>query len=460
MNKIKLIDSHAHLNFPELKGDLDNLFKRSSEAGVEKVICVGTTVEDSREALELAKKYPFIYASSGVHPHEASSITDETYREIKKLAAHKKVIAIGEVGLDYHYEHSPKETQKETFASFINLAREVNLPLSVHTREAEEDTINILKQNNASDVGGVIHCFSGSLEMANKCMDMGFYISIPGIVTFKNAKNIHQVVKEIPMERMLIETDSPYLAPVPFRGKTNEPAYVKYVAEKIAELKGLSFEDISRMTYLNSLSLFGLGANELAPEISYKIRDSLYLNITNRCTNRCTFCAKNVDYTVKGHYLKISHEPTAEEIIKSIGDSSQYKEIVFCGYGEPLLRLDIIKEVSKWLKERNVTVRINTDGLANRIYKRNILPELSGLIDSISVSLNADCSDHYNKICCPPFSDAYNEVKKFIFEAKNYIPQVTASVVGFPDLNIEKCRKIAESELGVEFRLRTFNDVG
>ncbi len=460
MNKIKLIDSHAHLNFPELKSDLENVLQRASEGGVEKIICVGTTVEDSKDALELADKYPFIFASSGVHPHEASSITNKTYRELKKLASHKKVVAVGEVGLDYHYKHSPIEKQKETFASFIDLAREVNLPLIVHTREAEEDTMEILRNRNASDAGGVIHCFSGSLEMAHKCMDMGFYISIPGIVTFKNAKNIHAVVKEIPIEKMLIETDSPYLAPVPFRGKTNEPAYVKHVAEKIAEIKNLSLEDVARITCLNSLSLFGLEGNAAAPEISYRIRDSLYLNITNRCTNSCTFCAKNVDYTVKGHYLKIPDEPTAEEIIDSIGDVHQYKEVVFCGYGEPLLRLDIIKEVGGWLKERGVNVRINTDGLANRVYKRNILPELSGIIDSISVSLNADSAERYNKICRPPFPDAYREVKKFLYEAKTYIPHVTASVVGLPNLDVEKCRKVAESELGVEFRLRTFNDVG
>jgi len=460
MNKIKLIDSHAHLNFPDLKDDIDNVLKRASEAGVDKIICVGTTLEDSREALELANKYPFIYASSGVHPHEASSVTDQTLSELKELASDKKVIAIGEVGLDYYYENSPKEAQRLAFSSFINLARDVKLPLIVHTRDAEEDTVNILKKNSASDMGGVIHCFSGSPEIAHECIKMGFYISIPGIVTFKNAKNIHAVVKEIPAEKMLIETDSPYLAPVPFRGKRNEPAYVKQVAEKIAEIKGLSLDDIARITYLNSSQLFGLGADMEDSKISYRIRDSLYLNITNRCTNHCTFCAKNVDYTVKGHYLKIPDEPSAAEIINSIGDVSGYAEIVFCGYGEPLLRLDIIKEVGKWLKARGAKVRINTDGLANRVYKRNILPELSGIIDQISVSLNADNAAQYNRMCRPPFPDAYTEVKNFISEAKEYIPHVTASVVGLPNIDVERCRKIAEAELGVEFRLRSYNEVG
>ena len=460
MNNIKLIDSHAHLDFPDYADDLDDVLQRAQDAGLGKIISVGTTVTGSASCLALAKKYPFIYSTAGVHPHDAKDVTPECYKKIEELAKDKRVVAIGEVGLDYHYEHSPRKTQKEVFRRFIQLAKKTGLPLVIHTREAEEDTLQILEEEKASEVGGVIHCFSESVELAKRCLAMGFHISIPGIVTFKKASNVHEVVKMLPIEKMLIETDSPFLAPIPYRGKRNEPAYVKIVAEKIAELKGLSFDDVARITTLNTERLFAIGDAKQEVEIAYQIRDSLYLNITNRCTNSCPFCAKNREYVVKGHYLELPREPSTEEIIAAIGDPSPYDEVVFCGFGEPLTRLDTVKAVAKWLKERDTKVRINTDGLANMIHKRNVLPELKGLIDNISVSLNAESTELYNKVCRPPFDGAYEGVKAFIVEAKKYIPHVTASIVGLPSVDAEKCREIVEEELGVEFRLRPYNEVG
>jgi len=458
-NKVSFIDSHAHLDFTDYGSDLDIILERADRSGVSKIITVGTTLMGSKSSLGLANKYPFIFATAGVHPHEAGDVTEETYNGIKELLPSEKVVAVGEVGLDYHYEYSPRDVQKEVFRRFIAMAREAHLPLVVHTREAESDTMEILRSEKAKETGGVIHCFSGTPEMAMDCIKLGFYISIPGIVTFKKATNIHEVVRKVPIEKMLIETDSPYLAPVPYRGKRNEPSYVVKVAEKIAELKGLSVEDVARITTMNSEKLFRIGALEKA-EIAYKIRDSLYLNITNRCTNECPFCPKNRDFVVKGHYLEIERDPDFTEIVSAIGDPSPYKEIVFCGFGEPLLRLDAVKEVASWLKGKGAKVRINTDGLANVIYKRNILPELEGLVDAISVSLNADTPELYNKVCHPPFEGAYDAVKDFIKEAARFIPNVTASVVGIPNLDIEKCRKIAEEELGAHFRLRPLNEVG
>lgn len=456
----KFIDSHAHLDFPEYADELDAVIERARLAGVSKMLTVGTTLEGSLSSLEIAKKFPFIYSTAGVHPHEATSVKEGTLSEIHKIATHAKVVAIGEVGLDYHYEHSPRDIQKKVFSDFIAMAKDCNLPLIIHTREAEADTIDILTSQRAGDAGGVIHCFSGSLDMAKRCTDMGFYISIPGIVTFNKATNVHDVVRNIPIDRMLIETDSPFLAPVPFRGKRNEPSYVVKVAEKVAELKGLSLEDVARITTLNAEKLFNLGDSIEKGEIAYQIRDSLYLNVTNRCTNSCPFCAKNSDLTVKGHYLGIDSDPTATELIDAIGDPSPYEEVVFCGFGEPLIRLDTVIEVARWLKEKGAKVRINTDGLANMVHKRNILPELEDIVDAISVSLNADTAKLYEKVCRPPFGGAYEGVKKFIVEAKKHIPDVTASVVGLPNIDVEKCRKIVEGELGVKFRLRPYNEVG
>ncbi|MDH3975884.1 MAG: YchF/TatD family DNA exonuclease [Deltaproteobacteria bacterium] len=457
--KITFIDSHAHLDFPDYGPDLDSVIERANAAGVARIITVGTSLAGSRSSLELARKYPFIYATAGVHPHEAGEVRKETCDGIKALLQNENVLAVGEVGLDYHYDHSSREVQREVFRRFIALSREAHLPLVIHTREAERDTLEILRSEKAGEEGGVIHCFSGTPEMAVDCIKLGFYISIPGIVTFRKATNIHEVVRKIPIEKMLIETDSPYLAPVPYRGKRNEPSYVVKVAEKIAELKGLSLEDVARITTMNTEKLFRIGNLEKA-KIAYRIRDSLYLNITSRCTNACPFCPKNRDFVVKGHYLELERDPDFAEIISAIDDPSPYEEVVFCGFGEPLLRLDVIKEVAAWLKEKGAKVRINTDGLANAVYKRNILPELDGLIDALSVSLNADTPELYDKICRPPFTGAYEAVKDFIKEAGKHIPHVTASVVGIPNLDIEKCRKIAEEELGAAFRLRPLNEVG
>jgi TatD DNase family protein len=259
---------------------------------------------------------------------------------------------------------------------------------------------------------------------------------------------------------MLVETDCPYLSPQGWRGKRCEPAYVRSTAEKLAEIKSLTIEDVARITSLNAWRLFGIGKVDQSTRIAYVIRNSLYLNITNRCTNSCTFCAKFSDFTVKGHQLCLEREPSVEEVMNAIGDPSPYDEVVFCGYGEPLLRLDLVKEVAGAMKKSGVTVRINTDGQANLVHNRNILPELAGLVDSISVSLNAPDAETYHKICCSEFGEqGYAALKEFLVEARKHIPSVTATAVTLPGIDIEACHKVAE-ELQVEFRERIYNEVG
>jgi TatD DNase family protein len=268
------------------------------------------------------------------------------------------------------------------------------------------------------------------------------------------------VVRAIPVDQMLVETDCPYLAPQAYRGRRNEPAFVRHTAEAIAAIKGLSVEDVARITTLNAFNLFGIGEVDMTSKIAYRIRDSLYLNITNRCTNACIFCAKFKDFTVKGHHLRLEHEPTAGQVLAAIGDPTRYLEVVFCGYGEPLIRLDLIKEVAAWLKKKGVRVRINTDGQANLVHGRDILPELTGLIDVVSVSLNAPDAETYQRLCRSKFGEqGYEAVKDFLAAAKQHIPSVTATAVGLPGIDLEACRQVAMN-LGVEFREREYNEVG
>jgi TatD DNase family protein len=253
-----LFDTHVHLNAEQFNEDLEEVISRAKEAGVGKMVVVGFDRPTIERAMELVEHYDFLYASIGWHPVDAIDMTDEDLVWIEELSSHPKVVALGEMGLDYHWDKSPKEIQKEVFRKQIQLAKKVKLPIVIHNRDATQDIVDILREEGAEEVGGIMHCFSGSPEIAQECVEMNFYISLGGPVTFKNAKKPKEVAKEIPLERLLIETDCPYLAPHPNRGKRNEPAYVKLVAEQIAELKGISLEEIEAVTTANANKLFNI----------------------------------------------------------------------------------------------------------------------------------------------------------------------------------------------------------
>ncbi|HKJ05093.1 MAG TPA: TatD family hydrolase [Geopsychrobacteraceae bacterium] len=456
----KLIDTHAHLDGSQFNQDREETIARAHESGISKILTVGCDLESSQSSIDLAAKHKDIYAAVGIHPHDSAKCNETAIDRLREMQKQPKVVAIGEIGLDFFRNLAPRDKQREAFRRQIRLAKEVGKPIIVHDRDAHDEVLQMLREENAASVGGVLHCFSGDLKMARACIELGFYLSFPGTITYPKNEEVRDIVRAISIDRMLVETDCPYLSPQKFRGKRNEPAYVRYTAEKIAEVKSLSIEDVARVTSRNAFDLFGIGDVNQSTQIAYKIRDSLYLNITNRCTNTCIFCAKFDDFVVKGHELKLDHEPDIEELKSAIGDPGQYVEVVFCGYGEPLLKLDLVIELSRWLKKQGVKVRINTDGQANMVYGRNILPELTGLVDAISVSLNAPDRESYQKLCQSKFVDGgYQAVKEFLVLAKDCIPEVVASAVTYPGVDIDACRRVA-SELGVEFRVREYQEVG
>jgi TatD DNase family protein len=459
--KTSLVDSHAHLDSKPFANDLETVIERARENGVHHILTVGCDLESSRASVDLALRYQNVYASVGIHPHDASTVNQAVIDELARMIeAVDKVVAVGETGLDFYRDRSPRAQQEAAFRSHIQLARETGKPLIIHDRDAHEDVVRIMQEENAGAAGGVLHCFSGGLDMARKCVAMGFYISFAGPLTYPKNDALRSIARALPIDVMLVETDCPYLAPQNWRGKRCEPAYVRSTAEQLAEVKGLTLEDVARITSLNAWRLFGIGDVDQSTRIAYVIRNSLYLNITNRCTNSCTFCAKFRDFTVKGHQLCLEREPSVDEVLAAIGEPSSYDEVVFCGYGEPLLRLDLVKQVARYLKQRKITVRINTDGQANLVHGRNILPELAGLVDSISVSLNAPDASTYQKICRSEFGEqGYAALKEFLVEAKKHIPSVTATAVTLPGIDIEACRRVA-GELQVEFRERIYNEVG
>jgi TatD DNase family protein len=253
-----LTDTHTHMDASAFDEDRKEAMQRALDQGVTRIVNIGFNRETIPTTMKLVEDYDFIYAAIGWHPQDAKDMQEGDLAWIEQLCAHEKVVAIGEIGLDYYWDTSPKDIQHRVFREQIQLARKIKLPIVIHNREAHQDILRILKEERAVEVGGIMHCFSGSWETAKQCLDMNFYISFGGPVTFKNAKQPKEVLAQVPLDRLLLETDAPYLTPHPFRGKRNETAYVRLVAETAAEIHGLSIEEIAEITTNNAIRLLGL----------------------------------------------------------------------------------------------------------------------------------------------------------------------------------------------------------
>jgi TatD DNase family protein len=258
-----LIDSHAHLEMKEFDSDREEVIKRAGNEGVDFIVTVGTNLKLSQKAVALAGQYENIYATVGVHPHDVAHTDENTWGSLTELvhANREIIVAYGEIGLDFFRNISPEEKQIEAFGRQLELARELNLPVIIHDRDAHEQTLKIVKASGVRR--GVFHCFSGDYEMAGKCIDLGFYISIPGVVTFDKAKTIQDVVRRLPLSSMLLETDAPYLTPVPHRGKRNEPSFIVNTAKKVAEIKNIPWEEVAQATASNTMNLFGIKTSRI-----------------------------------------------------------------------------------------------------------------------------------------------------------------------------------------------------
>ena len=450
------IDTHAHLFYPNFENDVDEVINRAKESGIDYIIVPSTDLENAVKAIELAEKYDFIYAAVGIHPHDTANWDDSFVKEIEKLSGHRKVVAVGEIGLDYYYDYSPREKQIRAFKAQIDLALKINKPVIIHNREADTDLMDIIRSYGNSGLKAQFHCFSGTLEDAKELVRMNHFVSFTGNITFKKSDNLRNILANLSMESIMLETDSPFMTPVPKRGKRNEPSYVNLIAEKMAEVHHLTVEDIGRVTSYNVFRMFGIGAK---PEtaFTYKIGNSLYINITNRCNANCIFCDRDKDAVLSGYNLKMSHsqEPPAEVYNKEIGDPKKYKEIVFCGYGEPTVRWEVVKEVAAYVKNNGGETRLLTNGHGNIINKRDILPELKGLIDTVAVSFNSADREQYAELMGldPGYFD---EMVSFSRGAKKYAEKVVMSIISMNEVDIEKARKFVEDEIGVEFRVRQY----
>lgn len=452
-----MIDTHCHLEMPHFDEDRESVILRAVNSGVRRMLTVGTDLDLSKKALQIADANSSVYCSIGIHPHDSSIATDESLEEIRHLASHPKVLAIGEIGLDFFKNYSPHEAQKKAFKEQLSLALQLDLPIIIHDREAHSEIFELLEDFNGAPYNGVFHCFSGDVQFARRVLDLGFHLSFTGTITFMKEKKSHEVLKFAPQDRIMIETDCPFLTPVPYRGKKrNEPAFVALVAEKLAEIWKMNVQTVERVTTDNAYRLFGFETAGATLKIAYRYRDSLYLNITNRCSNACSFCAKWQDYTLGPNFLRLESEPDLEEILKSAQDVTKYPEVVFCGYGEPTERLEVMLKTARALRERGAKkLRLNTNGQGDLINKRAIAPLLEKVFDAVSVSLNAQDAAAYQDICESRYGyDSYESIKRFIVEVKKFVPEVTATVVNVPGVDVDACRRIAKEELDVEFKVR------
>ncbi len=450
------VDTHAHLFYPNFFKETDNVIQRALEAGVDYILVPATDLASSVKVVEMTEKYNCIYGAVGIHPHDSKEWDNSLLKDIEELAKNPKIVAIGEIGLDYYYDFSPKEKQIEAFKAQIELAISLNIPVIVHNREADDDILRIAREYGNTGLRAQYHCYNGSLEHARELIEMHHFISFTGNITFKKADTLRNIAGKIHLNKLLLETDSPFMTPVPLRGKRNEPANIPIIAEKLAEVHHVSVEDIARATSYNAFKLFGIGSK---PGISYtyQIGNGLYINLTNRCSADCIFCNRSTDAVVKGYNLKMSHseEPQVSVYLEEIGDPKRYSEIVFCGYGEPTIRWDEVKEIAKYVKDNGGKTRLNTNGHGNVINKRDITKEFKGLIDSVSISLNSHDPDEYAKLMQVKPA-MHNEMIIFAKKAKEAIGNVTMTIVGMSEIDEEKAKKFVTENIGAEFRTRDF----
>jgi TatD DNase family protein len=450
------VDTHAHLFYENFKDDLDEVIQRAKDNSISYIVIPATDIQTAKTAINLSEKYDFIFASVGVHPHETKDWNKKFLEEIKSLSSHQKVVAIGEIGLDYYYDFSPKEKQIEAFRDQIELAIEIDKPVIVHNRDSDNDMMEIISSYCSTGLKAQFHCFNASLEDAIEYIKMNHFISFTGNITYKKSEELRRILKAIDVNHLLLETDSPFMSPVPYRGKRNEPSYIQNTVKLIAEVKNLSVNDVGRITSLNVFRMFGIGKKP-DTNFTYQLGNSLYINVTNRCNADCLFCRRKTDPFISGYNLgmKKSEEPDAEVYIKEIGDPKKYDEIVFCGYGEPTIRWEVVKTIAKFVKDNGGKTRLNTNGHGNIINHKDITSEMKGLIDTVSISLNSTDAKQYAELMQIDQEYFYAMID-FAKKSVQNVDKVVLSVVDLDEVEIEKARNLVEEEIKAEFRVRHY----
>lgn len=451
------LDTHLHLEDEAFDPDREAVLERALASGVGTLINAGSTPRDNRAAGELCRTIPRLFRTVGFHPHEFPGLPGEEWRSLPAELSAEKVVGVGETGLDYHlfkdFPPPDRKAQEEGFRRQLRLARIFELPLVLHVREAFSDALRILGEEGPFPNGGVMHCYAGGAEYLDAVLGLGLHLGVGGTATYPKAAAVHAAVREAPLERLILETDAPYLPPQPHRGKRNEPAWLVQAGEAAARIRGISTEALAAQTTENALRLFKLREGNPGVMV-YDLSGHLYVNLTNRCSADCVFCPRRVNRRVQQYELTLQREPLAAELITAIGNPARYAEIVFCGFGEPTLRLPTLLSVARAVKAQGGRVRVNTNGMADLLYGEDILPQCRGLVDEWSVSLNsADRDQHHRLVRSAAGPGAHDAVIDFIRRAVRQGFMTVVTCVELPEVDARAVADVARA-LGARFRGR------
>jgi len=455
-----LVDSHVHLNMREFADDVDEVLSRARAAGVGEMLQVCYDARSIDDTIALTGRYPEIYGAAGIHPHDAKSWNDGVEKKLEAALGAKKIIAAGEMGLDYYRDLSPRETQRDVFRRQIGIARSFKKPIIIHSREAFPDVIAILREEGASAVGGIFHAFPGGVDEAMRVLELGFLIGIGGTLTYKNSK-LPEVAARLPSSSFVLETDCPYLPPEPHRGKRNEPAYVAIVRDRLAAIRGVEPADIERAAEVNYRRLLH-GDRRFPAAVAYALKGSIYINVTRACTNNCVFCLRRWrDNFFYGYNLNLVADPTVPEMIEAataLAKAGRYKEIVFCGYGEPTCRVADVLKAAEALRKLALPLRLDTNGHGNMINGRDVVSELARVFDGVSISLNAHDRQSYVRLCRPDAGEkAFDAVMDFIRRAAASRMECTVTVLDRCGVDVEASRALVAQIPRARFSVRRYH---
>lgn len=419
-----MIDSHCHVNLRHFDDDRETAIANAVSDGVVAFMNIGYDRDTIRETLDLVERHPFMFAAVGVHPHDAASLDDGLEAEVRQALDHPRVVAVGEIGLDFYRDLSPRDLQTDAFRRMIRLARERNKPIVIHCRDAFEEVIETLK-SEGDGYHGIFHAFSGTEADANRVFELGFHVGIGGVVTYRNA-HLAETVMALPLERIVLETDSPYLTPHPWRGKRNEPAFVAHVARMVAKIKQLPLADVAKATSENYLAAMGLESSAL-PRPVYRIGSSAYIQAA-------------------------SAEPADLDAVPAEG----VEEAVFTGLVDPLNAIEHTLHLAGHARERGWRVRVNTDGLASHAAGRDVAPELADAVDEVVVTLFGPTLDLHNRLAYPPVDAAqWDAMQSFIRTVSAAGIDAICEFIATPGFDPEPCRVFAHN-LGATYDIRMY----
>ncbi len=460
---MELFDTHVHLEDEAFAPDRDQVLARARAAGVSLLVNAGSTPAANRAAAGLAAVVPELYRACGLHPHEFPGRPLAETEQLRDELAQDKVVAVGELGLDYHlfpeFPAPDPAAQQAALRAQLRLARVFELPVILHVREAWDDALALLRAEGPFPAGGVMHCYSGGAARLPAVLELGLHLGLGATVTYPKAAEARAAARLAPADRLLLETDAPYLPPQDRRGRRNEPAWISETAAAVAAERGLPTAELAALAAANGRRLFRLEAGDPGALV-YEIRGHLYVNLTNRCSADCAFCPRRRDRRLHGIDLTLRREPSAAEVLSAIGDPKAYAEIVFCGFGEPVLRLPALTAVGREVRARGGRVRVNTNGQADLIFGRDILPECRDAVDEWSVSVNTVDPEQYQRLVRPAVGpDALAAVQAFAARAVRAGFQVSATAVELPEVDVALLRAWC-GQAGVRYRGRVPSRLG